>query len=506
MSDLNTIKNSINDVLSSSGNNADVYKNNAFFNASIASGLSNTTTTLDAHKLLEINNTVSTITGGKSLNIGAAQSILDCALSLEDRILAKLQQEAIDKILSTKSAKEVIGAVTIASQYVTAANDLINFVKDSKPEDLIAAILKAKALQGVSQIQKINEIISKFGGYVDNINELLSNIASLDICKIPNYGSNGTYKPGPIPAPLSPPTGVSPISSPVTVNTAAVQTKNEYDDLMFRIKGYTSKQNNLNSSVDTAVNIVVMSYHDKIYKSTSNESDVKFYQEYLNSIDIEKSKHISSWTTDEQNLYNERCTGAGGLIKNKADVIRAYGMRYNTSIISGSLLSVGITTYSPPDVDFTTFLDLKPSQRTPELTAYWESRGRNIASQEAKLNNRGIKTGTLNLSDTTSGAYGGTLESDFSCASTRVPGGSVLALKNPDGTPYNPTGKNPQGVYTVADTGNAALTYHKVDVFTRSPDLYKNTANVHVYLVSSGSKTNSQYRLAQSKYGSSKVV
>jgi hypothetical protein len=84
-----------------------------------------------------------------------------------------------------------------------------------------------------------------------------------------------------------------------------------------------------------------------------------------------------------------------------------------------------------------------------------------------------------------------------------VPGGSILALKNPDGSPYDPTGKNPEGTYRVTDTGNAKLTYEKVDIYTETPDIYKKTNMnaIQVYVVSLGTKKGKQYNIAQKRYG-----
>jgi hypothetical protein len=168
------------------------------------------------------------------------------------------------------------------------------------------------------------------------------------------------------------------------------------------------------------------------------------------------------------------------------------------------LSSIGATIYGGPDWDFTTFLDIKPSQRPADLTSYWTSRGFNIAQQEARLQQRGLKPGTLNYSDAFSGAYAGKLRSGFSCASTRFPGGSQLLLKNPDGSIFDPAGLNPSGIVTVDDTGNSTLTYKKVDLFISREhvDLYKkaNLNNVQVFLLSLGTKQGSQYKRAQSIY------
>jgi hypothetical protein len=54
----------------------------------------------------------------------------------------------------------------------------------------------------------------------------------------------------------------------------------------------------------------------------------------------------------------------------------------------------------------------------------------------------------------------------------------------------------------VDDTGNAELTYEKVDIFTTTPEIYKNIDNVQVYLVKEGFKRDaSQYKKALAEFG-----
>jgi len=134
----------------------------------------------------------------------------------------------------------------------------------------------------------------------------------------------------------------------------------------------------------------------------------------------------------------------------------------------------------------------------------WESKGYSIAKNEASLRRRGKIPGTLSMADTRKGAYGPITENK-TVASTRYPGGTVLSLKNPDGTPYDPTGKNPSGQYTVMDTGNAESTYRKVDIYTDTPEAYANLGSVQIFVESIGSKTGPQYKRAQKMVAEGKL-
>jgi 3D (Asp-Asp-Asp) domain-containing protein len=181
----------------------------------------------------------------------------------------------------------------------------------------------------------------------------------------------------------------------------------------------------------------------------------------------------------------------------------------NTKIGSATTKSsTGITIYGASDWDWTTFLDLKPSERPPATLEYWKKRGYSVEKGEKQLKALGAKPGTLNLADTVTGAYGYRLVAGFSASSTKYPGGSKLKLTNPDGSIYDPAGINKTGVVTVHDTGNAELTYNKLDIFVGRDHVadYKQSdmENVKITVISLGSQINSRYKQAQKLFAPKK--
>ena len=445
-----------------------------------------------------------------SLNLGPAVNLVDCIMNLEDRIMAKAQEKVIELLMNNATARNVVAAVGQAQAYAATLQELVAVSKNIKEKDLLTQLAIAKGLQGLQKVVKIQEILDTFGGSVNNIADLISNLDVLDICSTPNYSASGgplgpgLYSPAAVPS-ESPPTYPG-----ATVNTPLSIAKDDYDRLMFEIKNYTGKDTSKTSdssyvSMITSVNTIALAYHDKLMKSTSNVDDEKFAAEFKKSVDIEFNTHNSKWNEEIKTDYKNRCDNIAIVFGRSEDIVRAYAMRNQIGPVTGSMLSTGITVYGGPNTDYTTFLDIKPSQRPPELTSYWQSRGYNIPSGNTYTNSAGktFRIGTLNYEDAFKGPFGDRLIDGFSCASTRVPIGSVLALKNPDGTPYNPSGKNPSGVYTVHDTGNQELTYKKVDIFALDPTPYKssNMAAVQVFLVSRGSKEAPQYKKAQARFG-----
>jgi len=449
-----------------------------------------------------------------SLNLAPAANLVDCAMNLEDRIMAKAQEKAMELLMNNATAKNIISAVGQVQAYVSTLQELVDIAKNIKPKDLLTELAIAKGLQGLKKVGKIQEILNTFGGAVNNIAEMINNLDVLDICSAPNYSASGAPVGPGISSPAVVPTASPPTYPGATVNTTLADTKNEYDRLMFEIKNYTGKDTAKTGdtsyvSMVTSVNTIALAYHDKLMKSTSNVDDARFASEFKKSVEIEFNTHSSQWNEEIKTDYNNRCNNIGLVFDRSGDIVRAYAMRNQIGPVTGSMISTGVTNYSGPAGDYTTFLDIKPEQRPPELTAYWQSKGKNIPSGNTYTNSKGksFRIGTLNYEDASKGPFGDRLISDFSCASTRVPIGSVLALRNPDGTPYNPSGKNPSGVYTVHDTGNIELTYNKVDIFTDTPALYDKTnmSAVQVFLVSRGTKEAPQYIRAQQRYGGQTV-
>lgn len=470
----------------------------SFLNPYALGGFRNQNTSLSADNIGSL--AASVVVTGSGVDIEAVNNLIDCARNLEDRLLLKLQEKLLELLLANPQAASILAIASAAAAFVSSITQLIEIVKKVDVQDLVSSLIIARGLSGLARAEKINEILKTFGDSVNNLTELIEKLDVLDVCSVPNVRANGlsmSYSNIPSGAPPLP----IPVGPSANINSPMNDIKEEYDSLMLEIKEHTGKDPDKTSKVGydnmiTSVNTVVMAYHDKVLRSNSTTDDPGLYDQYKKSVILESNIHSQGWDDETKKDYNARCENAGRLISENTTIIRNFYLRSNPGPVVGALISTGITWYSGPQRDFTTYLDLKTSERPPELTAYWKSKGYNTDRP----------SGTLNFSDTVTGALGDPLIPDFSCASTRVPVDSVLAFKNQDGTPYDPTGKNPQGLYRVLDTGNAALTYKKPDVYTLTPELYKNMDRVQVYLVSSGRRYPPQYKRAQRLFGSTVSV
>jgi len=420
-----------------------------------------------------------------------AQSLADCAKDIPQRLIN------IGIAIAKKLLLNLISNITgIAfSDLIALANALARIIEIA--DQFILNVVSAA-------VGAVAEVVGGALAVAENALGALNAICN----SFPYTAEDGSI----IGAPTKIPTGTPPSSvvgvNPVGTSLYSSAAKDEYDEFMVNVKEYTAPNptflsldsNDYKASL-SLLNVITTAYHDKIVEANDESFDAQYQSEFNASIDDTLNKH-PLWSYNIQLEFKNKSVVISEIIGDNAQIIRNF--RSAGTTISGAI-STGVTVYGPPEWDFTTFLDIKPSQRPPELTQKYLAQGKYIppGTTYTNSNNYTFKVGTLNYSDAFKGAYGGSLVSDRSVASTRFPGGSILALKNQDGSPYNPTGRNPSGQYIVDDTGSLQLTYNKVDIYTTTPEPYlkSNMSNVKVYLVKEGSKKGEKYQTALAKYG-----
>ena len=463
---------------------------------------------VDISKVADVQRTISGVMGS-SIDLGAVTKVADCFKNLDDLLVERIKEKALETIEGTLNVSEMAQNLQKAAKVQNVLQKQVDAVKGLKEESLSDLLIKARSSGLLDRVGIVKDITEKYGAVVGDINSLVSNIANIDICSQTNYNGSAA-----IPKPSIPPEA-SPVANPpaepaAVLNQGLIDIKRKHDDALFRINDVNNKESLPDTpaanSMTASVQKITRKYYDSVYKTQSNEDDDFLNEEFIKDSDNEIEQYSAFWGSTITNEFNIRISGISNNIKKESDVIRDYGKSKSTTTVVGGLISTGVTVYGGPDWDFTTFLDIKKSQRPSDLITYWDNNSKyGVVGQEKRLNDRGIKTATLNYSDAYNGAYGAKLVNGKSCASTRFPGGSTIAIKNQDGTPYDPAGLNPQGLYSVDDTGNAELTYRKVDLFISREyvDTFKKSpmANAQIYLVSLGTRKGSQFRLAQRKFG-----
>lgn len=447
--------------------------------------------------------------------ISTIASIADCAVSLPEKLMIAVTAKALSLLLAYVPGLGIANLIKQIIDMIEEAEAIIALIQDIRNNPL--SFLDG-VLEGAGVYASINDQIHALEQQFPNIPGIAEILKDIDnVCNKQDYSIFGLPSPGRIKSdPTLQPKTVAPTPMP-TFNPVSNNAKTAYDAFLERLNGAIAKDipkmtdlKKLEDEGDTtkpfsnyitmitAVTTLIYSFHDDIKITTDSSKDKILQQKSIdNGIMMEKSH--PEWQGELLKDFLTRCIrGKLEIVKN-TDVIRAYFMK-NVLQPPGGIQNTGCTLYGP-------------GKQTP---GGWDA----STTSENASGQQGLPP-YIGTRDGDPGAYQLPLRSDFTIASTRWPGGSIIALTNPDGTPYNPSGKNVAGQYTVVDvgafkngvsvggTGSGSDTYHHPDIFTTDPTPYGgpygNSAlnKVKASVVSIGTNvTNPKYIAAHKLYAS----
>lgn len=379
--------------------------------------------------------------------VSQIQSLSDCAKNLPHRLMEMAQAKALDMIMSTPLAKDLASQLDSLNRQYEAVKKIAELAnpKKSKEETLKDALLAAKKLTGIDLVQKINDIVTKFGA-VSGLSDMLNGLSSLNVCQMDNFAPGGAPIPNPTNIPLdTPPPAVEGVVTPVANAAYDSRPKDEYDSFIFQLKEHLVKDAVKVGALSGSalenytrmlgvLNTITYSYHDNISRTTDNSKDEQYKQTFLGLVESELSKH-PEWDASLQVDYKGRCGVIENEITRNTNVIRAFYSR--NAPATGDWIPMYITVYGNASIDKTTAKEITPP---------------------------GAK---LDVSDQFNGAYGVPLVKGTSVASNYWKGKTVLEIRYAkDQTPVG------SGRVVVHDTGgmsNNVIDYYCAD----DKELYK---------------------------------
>jgi len=414
--------------------------------------------------------------------ISTIASIGDCAKSLPDKLIAAIATKLLGIILSYIPGFGIVNLIKEIKEIMEEIQKIIVMINAirANPLGFLDSVLASTGVYAAVNDQ-IHALESQFPAISGGVSEVLKDIDN--ICNKQDYSIFGLPSPGKLKSdPTLRPTAMAPTPMPLFDQTSN-NLKTDYDALLVQLKeGMTKDSEKMKQLSDggdktafanyltmiTSVSKLGYSYHDDISKTTDSSKDEILLQKYIGNVKRERTTY-STWDADTLSEFDRRTNRVKLEISRSPDIIRGYFMK-NTAVLPGGAQSVGVTTYGPAETDSRTAHEIE------------------IGIQSIN----GTREGDM-------GAYG-ILRSGLTIASSRWPGGSLIALKNPNGSPYNPAGVNPSGVYTVTDTGNMELTYARPDIFTTTPKLYTGTEYVQAFVVSLGTQYGPRYKQAMAAH------
>jgi hypothetical protein len=480
----------------------------------------NISSAINSADLIRIGKTqsdISQVLGGESLDFGSITRLSDCIKNIDDIIIDRLTKKLTSLLLQNSTVSAALATATNVMAVINTVNGYIAFVQSLLDKSFLELLILAKDAGLLERSELFRQIQEKYGSTINNLNEILANIDNLNICTMMGLGG------GPVPSGVKnmKPEALPDFGSFIKVDTASLEKKQKYEDVISRIgfeitnvidfvpnqlAGVLNRAPQTPPAVNDALSHLQNFSRAVInrYGVASDDEVTKLRALFNNEIDRKINEYAYEWSPETREFYKQKAQEALSIAETEHKTLRDWNLKKNSNYSVGQRVSSGITLYGDPEWDFTTFLDLAPSEREkrPDLVAKYGSR---LTRGLASLAKQGYKPGTLKLSDTSNGAYG-KLTSGYSCATARWPGGTKLQLRNPSGSIYDPAGLNPSGIVTVVDYGPVSQkTWDRLDVYIeKANDAEKyqnsNTSNVEVYLVELGTKISAKYTKAQNMF------
>jgi len=492
--------------------------------------------------------------------ISKVSSAGDCFKDIDNLVLENVQKQAFDFASGIPDAKELTKQVSKMQEISKTVEDVgkeINKLKEKNLSDLLKQAANAPDL--LARISIIADIQSKFGDAVEDLNSLVDNITSFDPCSLVDYKVDASGNAKPIPQAgqflNEPPAPFPSFTPPVNVNYAAEEAKADYRQAMARMGDVVNDKSNVSKTESgmgmmASLQFIGRDFHDSLAGTRTPEvlpyapetsSDPKTALQQAADEELRKNKKL--WSADDKNEFETRVSQLMDLADKDGDLIgkhfkikkaeegpeswtgdnffkipdnilsppanrKARDSKVTEAAISvGSLASTGISIYGGPDWNYLRFLSIAEAERPQELIDYWiDERNKNIEEDTDRLSNQfGIKLGTRSYASIFIGTYNEKLKSGYSVSSTKFKGGTVLQLKNRDGSIYDPAGINSKGLVTVVDAAEGIKDFSLLNLYIDAEhvDAYSKTQlqSVQAFLYSSGTQISTIYTASQDKWG-----
>jgi len=466
---------------------------------------------LDVSQIANIQNVVRNTTGA-NLDLGGIFNAADCFKNIDDLLIERVKQKAVDMLLETNSAQEMVQRIGDISDIAKQAGNVIRQANELKEKSLAELVVDARNAGLLDRIGIVKKINDQFGGVVDNLNGIIANIATFDVCSMTNY-QTGVALPPSASITRKAPAALPVFDSLMTIDQNAIDTQDRFNDHTFRIKSIIGSEGLPETAGSRSMLVALQDFYYAGQRKAYSGSSDAFGQEMNQLIQRTLDSKKDEWPAETLNEYKTRAQSVVEQIETDAPVLEQYRklktLDPGEADVGKGYVTSGIGVYGTPDWDWTTFLRIMPEQRPASLVTYWTDLGYSIEEGERELKTAGMKPGTLPFEYTTKGTYDRKLFPGYSAASTVFKGGTRLALQKADGSPFDPSGLNPSGIITVVDTGDAAQTYDQPQIFINKNSYTAYTtadlSTVKVAMVQPGTAENAEYLAAQKQRSSTET-
>jgi len=285
--------------------------------------------TVDVDQLIRIANiqNVAFNTTGEGVNFKRLNNRSDCGKSIDKLLIQQLKKMIMKIIRNSNSADEILAALASIPKLEFEIGNIFALAKDAKNKSLAELLIDARNVGLLERVDIIKTIREKFGPVVSNLNNIIANIDSFDICNMLDVTDGGIDLPtllrvGPRAAARHPDPG-----DLIRINTNRQKTKADFIDHTSRagdlINGVYSS-NDLESdpsygSMLTALNSFYYGVKSEVITNGTEGVEEKTEREIQRVVDARRDE----WSGDILNEFRERSTNVSNLLIADASVLQA---------------------------------------------------------------------------------------------------------------------------------------------------------------------------------------
>ena len=278
-------------------------------------------------RIANIQNTVLNVTSGASnISFRNPSSKSDCDKNINDLLISQLKKIIMNLIRDADNADQLVAINNSLRSLELEISNIFAIIEKAQGKSFLELMVLAKNAGFLERIGIIRDISKKFSGVVSNLNGILANIESFDVCNAFDYNTAGSLLPkalkiDPEPAPAHPdPCKGAIINSDAQELTAAmIDHRLRAGDLINGV--YT----NADLTEDESYGSMLTSLNS-LYYGYKTEVIVEGTDEFREKADVEIQRLINNnrneWSGDILNEFKKRATLLSNLVVNDADIIQ----------------------------------------------------------------------------------------------------------------------------------------------------------------------------------------
>ena len=286
-------------------------------------------------RIANIQNTVLIATSGQSnISFRNPSNKSDCSKNINDLLIEQLKKIIMNLIRDSDDADQLLALLDTLRTLELEISNIFEIIEKAKGASLAELLILAKNAGFLERIEILRDINMKFGGVISNLNSILANLESFDVCNMLDFSSFGYSLPkpskiNPEPAPPHPDPGpLITINSNAAAATAKfIDHKDVAGDLIEGVYNSTDlKDDPSYGSLLTSLNTLYYGFKNEVSVKGTTEFEEKADREIERIIEVQRDE----WSGDILNEFKARAESLRDHVIADVDVLQEDYSRRNS--------------------------------------------------------------------------------------------------------------------------------------------------------------------------------